>query len=276
MSIIYKDLFRLIIFASVFALSGCGGGNSSDQAVISADTAQGFASNVFGSGPPASSTKSAKGTVEAKLVLAPGSGCDGIGEFIQTMDYDPATDIFSGTLEFVNFRVPDDCNFFINGILEFSGTSSTQESVYIDFETTYGIMSTIMNGNQHTSIDALKNKYAITMDVDVYDKNHDVKYHQDLSIDMTITEDPIPYTTSIYSGRLTHSNIGYVDITTIEPVEGPDDEFGAHKGKLHFAGASGSQMILTFKPGGFIMQIDSDGDGVFELSKTCDLLEGCV
>ncbi len=208
---------------------------------------------------------------------APITGSCG-GSFTYSFNVDDATGSFSGSLIFNSFC--EDVNDVINGTITASGTVDLNTKEFISFSMTFSSLSIndagtsmTFNGTMTVSFPDV-NTTLFTMSMDATDSNGVSVRIDNFAVQTT---DNGTYETINISGRFFHSQYGYVNISTLTPMNVTLIGDYPYSGVMLLTGANGTRAQITFNTSNnYVLDVDADGNGSFELRGTCNWANPCT
>ncbi len=208
---------------------------------------------------------------------APITGSCG-GSFTYSFNVDDTTGSFTGSLIFSSFC--EDVNNVINGTITASGTVDVNTEEFISFSMTFSSLSindagTAMtfNGTMTVSFPDV-NTTLFTMSMDATDSNGVSVRINNFAVQTT---DNGTYETISVSGRFFHSQYGYVNLSTLTPMNVTLIGDYPYSGVLLLTGANGTRAQLTFAAANnYVLEVDADGNGSFELIGNCNWAQTCT
>ncbi len=181
----------------------------------------------------------------------------------------------------VNFNNMNDCSGVLNGQASMSGKvdltgTGSFKMTFSRLSYRDGTDSMTMNGYIQIDMNA-SGAATSTMQMDYRDNNANKVYRVNYTVNFSYDGMNAIMT---MTGRFYHPDYGYIDINTPVAFHGPTDDFPS-SGQIVVTGGAGSagptRVRATFQSGGsYLLEIDLDGDGVYESSETCTLDGSCI
>ena len=202
------------------------------------------------------------------------SSCGGSYSYTYTLD--SVTYAYSGTYTY-NEYTDCDSKGITSGSITYTGTFDTTLLIFPSLKYEFTALtykhageSTTMTGS-FDLVMTTKYNLSFTMNMDFRDNVTNETFRVENYL-VTIVNDIFEtYGDYQFSGKFYHSIHGYVTISTLTPVRAyyEVDDYPT-SGAVKLVGASGSVVVATFTSNNtYTLEIDSDGDTVFETTKYC-------
>jgi hypothetical protein len=213
--------------------------------------------------------------------------CGGTGSY--SISVDSANGSFSGSLTFNSF---DDCHGVINGSATFTGTVALSNALIsltsLSFTFTNLALgdttaTTTFNGTLTVGFPEVGSMF--TMDMVATDNNGvSIRIEnfavQVIPVQLTTTN-PAYYVIGT-SGRFYQSQYGYIDVSTFTDIKIATGGGYPYAGVMLLKGANGiaggpTRARLTFATANnYLLEVDSNGDGIYELTGGCNWADTCT
>lgn len=195
--------------------------------------------------------------------------CGGSASF--NISVDDVTGEFSGSMTFSNYNECD--GEVLSGPVTFSGRLNLSTLDFVEFTFNFKKLSNTSSLGKETlsgtlSINTISpSNYLVTMNM-VYQVNSSKTYKLANYV-VSLNESGDPAIVNI-SGRAYHPDHGYVNITTLTPLQIWSFNDYPHVGVVELSGANGSKATVTFTSNNtYTIEVDANGDGSAETVLGC-------
>lgn len=219
-------------------------------------------------------------TQSSRAVVAPATPIPGScgGSYTYSFDVNETTGSFTGSLTFSAYC--EDVNNVVNGVMTISGTVNVNTVELVSFSMTFNnltindaAVSMSFNGTMTVSMPSF-NTTLFTMSMDAIDNSGVSVRIENFAVQ---TIDNGTYETISTSGRFYHSQYGYVDISTLTPMNISLTGDYPYSGIILLTGVNNSRARVTFAAANnYVLEVDADGNGNFELLGNCNWAQSCT